>query len=316
MRHEVSVTEMCTSIGCTSGEIVKALAFRHEYDEQRIPKSSGGYRTIVSVPPPLKFVQKLLHRWFEKHYLRLLQEYRLVSVVHGCVSGKSPLTNALAHRRNTEFFSCDLADAFGQVDERKLGLVFGGWLNCDLELQETLFYLTTRNGTVPQGAPTSQDLLNLSCLSLDGYLKRQGFRYTRYVDNFYFSGRDSGRMDAAVPQIIKVIEQSGFALAPEKSKRQSVRNGSIPVTGVSINQVDFQPTHVLSKVRTTVRLPRKTIRKVRAMLHQAAEGKVTQAEVRGMLGWVRYVSRGGLPNMLEKPYEQYLTAMDAGIVPP
>lgn len=315
MQTDMSAKEMCAVIGCTYAEIESALEARDRYSIRRLPKTHGGFRTIVEVPAPLKLVQLRLHRWFEKAYRKLLHERRLVSVVHGCVKGKGPLTNALAHRRDTEFFSCDLADAFGQVNESKLGWVFGAELACDLELQKLLFELTTRNGSVPQGAPTSQDLLNLACLPLDQGLKNWGFCYTRYVDNFYFSGRDPMAMDGAVQQILAQIKTAGFVIAPEKNKRQSVRNGSVHITGISLNDVDHQSTHVLSTVRTTVRLPRKTIKSCRSMLCHALRGEHTKSEVEGKLGWVRMVCQGQLPNALIQPYERYQAAVVAGLIP-
>jgi RNA-directed DNA polymerase len=94
---------------------------------------------------------------------------------------------------------------------------------------------------LPQGAPTSPALANLSAFSLDVRLKglasRYRMKYTRYADDLTFSG--PGLVIPALPEIIqlvqKIIRAERFQSNPQK--RRVLRNSTRQmVAGVVVNE--------------------------------------------------------------------------------
>jgi retron-type reverse transcriptase len=94
---------------------------------------------------------------------------------------------------------------------------------------------------LPQGAPTSPALANLSCYSLDirlaGMARAFGATYTRYADDLTFSG-DQHLIDSLnvfIPLVTKIVRSERFSV--HVGKRKVVRNNQQQrVTGVVVNE--------------------------------------------------------------------------------
>jgi RNA-directed DNA polymerase len=298
-------------------EIADALNARKHYEVRSKRKKSGRFRTYVVSPPKLREVQDRLCRIFAAHYECQLKEHRLLETVHGCVRGKSPFTNALAHRKGKHFYHCDLVNAFGQVTVERLEKLFAG-LPVSRSVVKTIIKLVTFRGAIPQGVPTSPVLFNWVCLDMDLALKAKigkGIRYTRYVDDLVFSANDEEEMIALVPEVERVVGEHGFALSWEKCRRSRLKDGAVNVTGLTINFPFKRMARDGLREYSAVRLPKAKIREIRALLHKATLGECSQSEVNGALGWVRQAYRGSLPYSLEKSYRRYLSAVLARRVP-
>jgi retron-type reverse transcriptase len=94
---------------------------------------------------------------------------------------------------------------------------------------------------LPQGAPTSPALANLSAYSLDvrlsGLARSFGATYTRYADDLTFSGpqRFGTSLRDFIPLVSQVVRQERFRL--NGSKRKVLRSsGKLIVTGVVVNE--------------------------------------------------------------------------------
>jgi hypothetical protein len=93
---------------------------------------------------------------------------------------------------------------------------------------------------LPQGAPTSPALANLSAFSLDvrlaGLAKAFGGTYTRYADDLTISGGDGfgKKLRNLIPLAEQVIRQERFRV--QKAKRKVLRSGQRQsVAGVVVN---------------------------------------------------------------------------------
>jgi hypothetical protein len=94
---------------------------------------------------------------------------------------------------------------------------------------------------LPQGAPTSPALANLSTFSLDvrlsGLARSFGAIYTRYADDLTFSGppRFGTSLRDFIPLVSQIVRQERFRL--QASKRRVLRStGKLIVTGVVVNE--------------------------------------------------------------------------------
>jgi RNA-directed DNA polymerase len=216
-------------------------------------KRSGGSRLIEAPKQTLKGVQELVLR-------EILDHVPPHPAAHGFVAGRSIVTNArpLAGRRVVVKF--DLENFYAGVSFARVTAIFRG-LGYSREAALWLAQLTTSavphdlplpEGGVralrpylrrhlPQGAPTSPALANLSTYSLDvrlsGMARAFGASYTRYADDIAFSGPESflRALPVFIPLATQIIRSERFRV--NAAKRKVVRNGSRQViAGVVVNE--------------------------------------------------------------------------------
>jgi len=133
---------------------------------------------------------------------------------------------------------------------------------------------------LPQGAPTSPQLANLAGMRLDarlsGLAKLLGFQYTRYADDLTFSSNDPRAKTNALARLVaKIVKESGFEMNPTKTcfmRAPATRQ----TTGLVVND-------------TVPRVRRRTIRKVRAMLHQKKMGKLEGNQTYKLAGFLSFI---------------------------
>jgi hypothetical protein len=141
---------------------------------------------------------------------------------------------------------------------------------------------------LPQGAPTSPALANLSAYRLDcrlaGLARATGSRYTRYADDLIFSGdevfeRQARRIQV---QVCQIAMQEGFEVNTRKSRfmRQGVRQ---QLAGIVLN--------------THANYPRDEFDRLKAILHNSirrgpdGQNREARADFRAHLaGRISYVA--------------------------
>jgi hypothetical protein len=209
-------------------------------------KSSGGVRLIEEPKPLLKHIQRVLVR-------EILDHVPAHDAAHGFRPGRSAITYASTHAGHAIVIHLDLEDFFGTVTAGRVFRIYRGcgypepvahlltglttnsiphWLWAARAnpssplLAESHFRLGQhlRHPHLPQGAPTSPALANLSAYRLDlrlsGLAHTAGIVYTRYADDLAFSSR----RPLARPQVerlVKLVEgitaQEGFRVNPFKT---------------------------------------------------------------------------------------------------
>jgi hypothetical protein len=120
--------------------------------------------------------------------------------------------------------------------------------------------LTTYDGSLPQGAPTSPILSNLICRQLDSRLfqwaRDNGYAYTRYADDLTFSTNRNSFPEGDRSFVKEIVEEEGFSVHPDK-ERLMPRYGRQMVTGLVVNE--------------KVNVPREFVDGLRALLHNVEE---------------------------------------------
>lgn len=253
--------------------------FRPEYREFTIPKRSGGSRRICAPKPATKRLQRRVLR-------RLLARLSSHPAAHGFERGRSIVTNALPHVARAVVVRMDLRDFFTSTSVRRVRDYFKriGW---GREAADVLTRLTTLDGGLPQGAPTSPRISNLVNRRLDARLSalagRFGAAYTRYADNLTFSfARDNRAATAAVVGAAReIVSDEGYALHGRRKFSCRRRCSRQEVTGLVVNE--------------GVNLPRETRRMLRAALHRAAlhragTGREPTLSPGQLAGWRAFVS--------------------------
>lgn len=235
---------------------------RNNYRTFALNKRSGGHRAIATPSTPLKIIQQKLNQ-------ALHAVYGGRSPAHGCVPGKSIITNASSHLGKKLILNLDLQDFFPSIH---FGRVKGMFRGKPYRLPEkaalTLAQICCFEGRLPAGAPTSPTVANMVCAKLDSDLKAlargTGCKYTRYVDDITFSTGES-RFPSPVAyrdsitnrwmvgdSVCKVLTDNGFQINAAKT-RVLPRGYRQEVTGLLVSD--------------TLNVKRKLIRQVKAMLH-------------------------------------------------
>ena len=218
-----------------------------------VRKRKGGYRLIEAPKSTLKQVQT---RILEE----ILNRIPTHEAAHGFVTGRSAVTNARPHVRRRVVVKLDLENFYPSVRFSRVVAIFRS-VGYNREIALWLARLTTsavptgletpEGGAsalwayiprhLPQGAPTSPALANLSAYALDvrlsGLAAKYRLAYTRYADDLTVSG--SGKIIPALsellPHITHIIRSERFRI--NRAKRKVLRNNQRQViTGVIVNR--------------------------------------------------------------------------------
>lgn len=223
------------------------------YVPRWVPKRSGDHRLIESPKPKLKSVQQKILRG-------ILDQIPAHRAAHGFVKGKSAVSNADAHVGSGVLFKIDLENFYGNIGLGRVVAIFRT-VGFSRDVAMWLAYLTTSlppydlrapdrivtygsawsRRHLPQGAPTSPAIANLSAYGLDvrlhGLAKKYKAKYTRYADDLTFSGPRG--FAAALRQFIPLSESiiSSERFVVNKAKRRVLRpNQRMTVTGIVVNE--------------------------------------------------------------------------------
>lgn len=239
----------------------------HRYEEDSRPQSEqeahyhyrwlnkrhGGRRLIESPKRTLKTAQRRILR-------EILDKVPPHDAAHGFAAGRSILTNAQPHVKQAVVVKLDLKNFYPSVTFSRVTAIFRSlgysreasiWLarlttsalpaNMPFVKEEPSAVLTYLKRHLPQGAPTSPALANLSAYSLDvrlsGLARSFGATYTRYADDLTFSGppRFGTSLRDFIPLASQIVRNERFRL--NKAKRKVLRSsGRLLVTGVVVNE--------------------------------------------------------------------------------
>lgn len=254
--------------------------------------------------------------------LRALQRTVLTSILrplpvhnaaHGFIPGRSAITGAAEHTGRRAVIALDLSTFFSTVTPAR---IYGALRQAGLPeaVAHTLTGLCTHavppwvltampaGGDaaerfalrralaaphLPQGAPTSPTLANLSVRRLDarlsGFAAAAGATYTRYADDLAFSGDApfAARADAFIRAAGRIVTEEGHRLNAAKTRVRPAGTRQ-QVTGIVVNQ--------------HTNATRRDYDALKAILHNCVTaGPATQnranlpdfrAHLRGRIGWV------------------------------
>lgn len=182
----------------------------------------------------------------------LLQRVRLPSCVHGGRRGCSNMTNAAPHTCQPMVVKLDIEDFFPSISHRSVYRAFTR-LGCTPDVARILTRLTTLDGCLPQGSPTSTILAAHVVAALSRRLERlatlHGAIFTQYVDDLTLSG--PRRIQGLVRLVEKIIRQEG--LRAKRSKTQMLHSDEEQVvTGVRVNHGFDVPSEKVREAREQI----------------------------------------------------------------
>lgn len=222
-------------------------------EQASAPENLAGMRILHEPCPALKSVQE--------HILRVIlgpAQAELLPCVHGCVSGRSVVTNAYPHVGARLKIHMDLKDFFPSITTPRVYGLYRKVFQYDNKLSWLLANLTTYEGRLPQGAPTSPMTANLIATPMDRTLTRlirsMGGRYTRYVDDLTFSFKRRPSL-AAIRRLLVTVRwiarNHGFRINKDKTSVIG-RKSRMVVTGVVVNDKPSIPVWFRKNLRAAL----------------------------------------------------------------
>ncbi|EMQ95004.1 RNA-directed DNA polymerase [Xanthomarina gelatinilytica] len=217
------------------------------YYDFEIPKRDGKSRNI-SAPYPVLLQSQ---RWIYKNILSK-------QPIHDCSKGfkknTSIVDNAKVHLNQKILLKMDIEDFFPSIKLNRVISVFRV-LGYTKKISYYLASICCYKGALPQGGVTSPSLSNIITKRLDyrlnGLASKFDLKYTRYADDFTFSGE---YLPIKIIDYIKsIVSNEGFKIKDSKTKMIGSKRQKI-VTGISI-----------SSGKMTI--PRKTKRELRKNVH-------------------------------------------------
>lgn len=274
---------------------------RTHYINFTVPKKSGGLRRLSCPHAKLASAQQ----WI---LANILSRVPIHDAAHGFVVNHSVVTNASQHVNSSVVINADLKDFFPSITFVRvkglfqrlgyspavatiLALLCTECPRTTMRLAGTTYHAASGRRALPQGACTSPALSNLIATKLDRRMSamatKLGWRYSRYADDLTWSttGEPSPSIGYVLARIRHIAQDEGFELNHDKTRIQR-RSQRQTVTGVVVND--------------QLNVPRETIRRVRAILHNAQKtGLAAQNKdqhphfeswLLGMIGWISMVN--------------------------
>lgn len=279
------VSELAYQLGSSEEELAKLTSNvqRYYYTKKRI-KPNGKIRITNTPTGRLKEITKQLNV--------LLQRLEFPSYVHCAIRGKSNITNALEHTQQDYIVQYDLKDFFPNISENQVLKMFRERLACRPTVAKVLVALTTYQGQVPQGSPTSTIVATLVLLPvlerLNKLALQHNAKFSQLVDDLTFSGPQ--HLSKLKGLVFRIIESSGFIVNP-------VKFDSVPryrpqvVTGVRVNDgIDAPP---------------KLIQEIKRVFLSASQGELsfdqpTYLKIQGKISYLKQLNPGAAKHYQKK----------------
>ena len=203
------------------------------YTEFKIPKHTGGFRTIDAPNMELKtFMREISYT--------IIKTFKLLShdSAFAYIKKRSVIDAVKEHQKNRSrwFLKIDLKDFFGSCNKdfivnqllKVYPFAVGG---ADTrEFLDLLAELSCLNNKLPQGTPISPWLTNLIMIEYDYKitkllnnihnkgLKKQRYVYTRYADDILISAKEKFDFQVIVNEIKELLKDTPLTIKDEKTR--------------------------------------------------------------------------------------------------
>ncbi len=268
----LSLAKLATGLR-TAGELAHVLgtdrhrlvlhAKRPKYHLFDLRKPDGSFRPIEDAVPELKAILRALNDLLQAVYwtVRTPAAYGYVRSPRGTRDVRSVATNARRHLHARWMVNVDLEDFFHQVHTARVETIFRQHpFRYPPPLARLLARLTTFQGRLPMGSPTSPALSNFAAMALDrdlmAWADGTGLVYTRFVDDLTFSCGQPGKMDRPLgPKHVALVEHHlavhGFKVNPVKTRLYGPADSKL-VTGLVVDAEVRAPDTLVASIEREV----------------------------------------------------------------
>lgn len=209
---------------------------------------NGKARHIEAPNPELKDIQRTLKDFLQEH----------MSCPSYCTAGfktQSNIKNAQRHLAKREVLTMDISHCYPNTKEKYIRNFFAENFEVSDEVLDLLMKLTTYNGYLPTGAPTSTILLCFAHKEVFDIIyktmQKHGVDMTVYVDDITLSTH--GHIgNWVIKYINNVLKRHGLFLKKAKTKRYGFRHSVITGVHTAQSRKMSAPFSVGHSVITTI----------------------------------------------------------------
>ena len=231
------------------------------YREKQLPKEDedGNPRIGLDGQPLMRIVNPSYGelKLIQGRIKQLLNRIKLPSYIHGGTRGRSNVTYAEIHLGKKYHFCTDLKNFFPNITHQQVYkmLVDNG---CTHDIARLLTRLTTYQGILPQGTPTSTHIANLVSLPVDSvindYCATHNIYFGRFVDDLAFSSIVP--FNEHIDIILSLIRKAGFRINYKKTFAKigkisnagvDIENNSLDVSGKTSRKIENPATPEISR---------------------------------------------------------------------
>lgn len=200
-------------------DLIRNGAESSYYVKPPIKKKNGGERIVYA---PNKMLKSLLRKINQKIFTQINYPDYLFGSIPDTENPRDYILCAEQHCKAKVLIKIDIENFFPTMREEYVYNIFNKLLKCSDEVSNILTKITTFNGYVPQGAPTSTYLANLYFFDSEPkkvqHLRSQGFRYTRLIDDITISRpTKEGSWKYIESYISQFITQKNLSINKEKT---------------------------------------------------------------------------------------------------
>lgn len=210
-----------------------------EYDSFEIDKKTGGKRKIYSPKRLLKFVQKRINR-------AVFENIEYPDYLLGGLADRDYVKNAALHANAECLIALDVKDFYPSITREHVRSIYKFFCRFPDDVAEVLTNLSTRDGSVPQGACTSSYLANLVLYEHEHRIVKifrdRGLRYSRLMDDISISSSrkklGKAEVDFIFARVTAMLETRNLKLKKSKTAITSRSNPQdlMEVTGLWLNR--------------------------------------------------------------------------------
>jgi len=232
---------------------LKKCADHPNYYTFDLLKPDGNFRRIDTPRQPLKQFQAQLNFVLQSVYFQLRPQcvYGFVISAKNEDTPRNIYTHACCHLGQKWVLNLDLKDFFHSISIKQVKRIFkGANFSFTPKAADYLSRLTTFQGRLPMGAPSSPIISNFAAVSLDEKLQalaeQHKWVYTRFSDDLTFSGQKKiSKMQ--IRAIEAIIRDCGFEPHSDKMVQQHIDDPP-EVTGLLLlkDYPDVSPAYLQS----------------------------------------------------------------------
>jgi len=251
-----SVASLCRALGRPEGllrDLVERAPQLYIGPKPKLKKDGKSIRYVYDTKFPLKPLMKTINQV-------IFKKVAFPQYLQGSLAGRDYVSNVAIHKDSQVVISEDIEKYFDHITDAHVFEIWRRFFGFGQSPAELLTALTTREGRVFQGTPTSSYLANLAFWDIEGTvvskLEARGLRYSRYVDDVTVSSTDTMSSDDktwAIGQVVAMIGSRGFHAKRDKHEIQS---GEARISVMKLN------------VNRAVGLSKRERAQIRAAVHQ------------------------------------------------
>lgn len=230
---------------------MQAIAALADRSYRRVELEPGSTREVFCAKPKLKEIQSRIK-------FAILKRVSFPNYLTGSLKGRDYITNARLHSGARVLICEDVTKFFPSVSAEKVFDIWRHFFGFSDQVAELLTRLTTKAGSLPQGASTSSYLANLVLWReeplLEAKLAEHGITYSRFVDDMSMSCKRNLKpeeIERVIADVYGMLRKNGLSA---KRKKHEVFTSSerMIVTKVLVNAKPSWNSHRRAAVRTQV----------------------------------------------------------------